>query len=185
MTRRRLILGAALVVSVALLALPAVHWRAWGWLRREPFFNGRPASYWRGQVLECQVYKGSPSGPVIATSCGDGVTLFQKLGPFDRAIMWLGSRLGRHDVGPTLTFGPWAFDKDAVPVFTKMLDDTEAKVRWHACVVLGQIGEDVSSAIPALRGMVGDTAEVADGISVGMAAREAEAAITSMAGKRQ
>jgi hypothetical protein len=185
MTTRRRILVALGVVAVALLALPAVHWRAWGWLRREPFFNGRPASYWRGQVLACQVYKGSPSGPLISTSCGGGVTLFRRLGPLDRAVIWLGSGFGRYDLGPPLTFGPWAFDKGAVPVFTKMLDDTEPKVRWHACVVLGQIGEDASPAIPALRGLAGDNAEVAEGVSVGAAARDAVAAITAAAGKDQ
>jgi hypothetical protein len=38
---------------LGVLALPGVHWRLIGWAKGEPFYQGRPASYW---ASECQHY---------------------------------------------------------------------------------------------------------------------------------
>src|SRR5437868_2579553 len=54
MTKRRkrllLLLTAAAVLVV--LALPAVHWRLIGWVKREPFFEQRPISYYVARVRD-------------------------------------------------------------------------------------------------------------------------------------
>src|SRR5580704_14445099 len=44
--RRRLLAALALLTLISVLALPAVHWRLVGWARGEPFWKGRPASYY-------------------------------------------------------------------------------------------------------------------------------------------
>jgi hypothetical protein len=51
-TRQRYLLigSAALAAFMAAFAVPAVHWRAYGWLRGERFYQGRPESYW-GRLL--------------------------------------------------------------------------------------------------------------------------------------
>src|SRR5436309_11657235 len=59
MTRRRkLLFSATTLVALGVLALPGVHWRLYGWARGEPFYDGRPTSYWRGLVIrgEMMVY---------------------------------------------------------------------------------------------------------------------------------
>ena len=43
--------AASVVAMAAVLAVPAVHWRLVGWARGEPFFGGRPASWWRDLVV--------------------------------------------------------------------------------------------------------------------------------------
>src|SRR5436309_10894633 len=48
--RRRLLLALALLALVGVLALPGVHWRLIGWWRGEPFYQGRPASYWAAEL---------------------------------------------------------------------------------------------------------------------------------------
>ena len=43
--------AAAIAVALCALALPGgVHWRLYGWARGEPFWDGRPASYWGQQI---------------------------------------------------------------------------------------------------------------------------------------
>src|SRR5438105_14118082 len=58
MTRRRkLTLGIALVGAAALVwAIPACRYRIVGTLRREPFYQGMPASYWRETILQFEAY---------------------------------------------------------------------------------------------------------------------------------
>jgi hypothetical protein len=52
MTRRRkLVLSAVAALGVAsVLALPGVHWRLIGWWRSEPFYQGRPASFYAARI---------------------------------------------------------------------------------------------------------------------------------------
>lgn len=45
-----------LVVMITVLAVPAVHWRLWGWIRGEAFFDGRPTSYWEREVARLEPY---------------------------------------------------------------------------------------------------------------------------------
>ena len=67
----------------------------------------------------------------------------------------------------------------AVPVLTRLLNDSEIQVRYFAMVELGQIGEAARSAIPNLRALVGDPSvvfpseETAEEITIGRAAADA------------
>ena len=54
--RWRLVLGLLFLTScVAILAVPAVHWRLLGWVRAEAFYLGQPTSYWRSEILRLEV----------------------------------------------------------------------------------------------------------------------------------
>jgi hypothetical protein len=46
----RLWLGIGLVVVGGSVLSPAVHWRLLGWAKGEAFYQGRPTSYWLGEL---------------------------------------------------------------------------------------------------------------------------------------
>jgi hypothetical protein len=52
MTRRRkhVMVSLVLFTTVGVLALPGVHWRLIGWWRGEPFWRGRPASFYARSI---------------------------------------------------------------------------------------------------------------------------------------
>jgi hypothetical protein len=54
--RKRIIIGLAVVAVVASLAGPAIYWRLTGWAAGEPFWQGRPVSYYRSRILAARVY---------------------------------------------------------------------------------------------------------------------------------
>jgi hypothetical protein len=54
--RKRIIIGLAVVAVVAALAGPAIYWRLTGWAAGEPFWQGRPVSYYRSRILAARVY---------------------------------------------------------------------------------------------------------------------------------
>jgi hypothetical protein len=162
------------VVGLAgVLTVPAVHWHIVGWARREPFYAGRPASYWRAEVAECQVVRGwltsffgTPAGPC-------SVILLRPANPVVKAKRRVEAWLGVGPALPLLIEPLPDFDREAVPVLASLLDDPNAKVRWFAAMRLGDIGPDALAAVPALREAVDDPAEVFEGDTVGKAARKA------------
>lgn len=70
---RLLITLALLLLLVASLLHPGVHWRVIGWWRGEAFYEGRPTSYWREQVRRIpisyaeivELQESSPSWPEL------------------------------------------------------------------------------------------------------------------------
>src|SRR5437763_15710605 len=63
--RRRLLVALSLLALLGVLALPGVHWRLVGWWRGEPFYDGRPASYWSSAIADCQVCEVWPAGDIV------------------------------------------------------------------------------------------------------------------------
>src|SRR4051812_26669562 len=95
--RRRLLLFLAAAAVLLVLALPAVHWRLVGWARGEPFFDGRPASYWRREVARCEPW------PVTGPEPGEWVVGFvyrPREGPLELAKRALAAALGQSRPGP-------------------------------------------------------------------------------------
>jgi hypothetical protein len=53
--RRRLVLSFTLLLAAGMtFSLPPVYWRVVGWAKGEPFYRGRPTSWWRN---ECREYE--------------------------------------------------------------------------------------------------------------------------------
>src|SRR5262245_17487442 len=106
--RRRLVAFLALTALAGVLAVPAVHWRLIGWAKREPFWRGRPASYWRAEVANGTVCFATFSPDFIVRLGGDGrlpsppaMMLRRKPGELAAAQKWLAEKLGLPE--PTLT----------------------------------------------------------------------------------
>jgi hypothetical protein len=168
--RRRRLLGLlALTALVGVLAVPAVHWRLIGWWWGEPFWQGRPASYWRAEVADSELLlawsgrrmatNGFPAAPPL-------ILLARRSGPLDPVLRWLADQLDRPELA-SLYHSPFLNrDASAVPVLTALLRDPEPKVRLYAVHSLAYLGEAARPAWPALRGMAGDRAEVGREITV-------------------
>lgn len=50
MNSRRVVLGGLLIGILALVVCLEPTRVTWGWLRGEAFYEGRPTSYWRGEL---------------------------------------------------------------------------------------------------------------------------------------
>src|SRR5437667_138733 len=91
--RRRLLAALAVLALLGVLALPAVHWRLIGWWRGEPFYQGRPASYWAAELRSS--YRAVPIIPAF------GVVQYRRV---DDPWAWLKAPLGCDSIA---SFAPW------------------------------------------------------------------------------
>src|SRR5947208_1405182 len=66
--RRRRLLALAVLALLGVLAFPGVHWRLVGWARGEPFYQGRPASYYADRVRSWHDMQ--PSGVFVSWGPG-------------------------------------------------------------------------------------------------------------------
>jgi HEAT repeat protein len=133
MRRRRLALGAGLVLVVSLLAVLTVPaWRGalLGLLRGEAFYAGRPASSWREEIY---AYHHLPFRPPLYEQVLD--------------------KLGLHrppTVVPRQTFWDLDGDPDAVPVLRTLLRDSDGEIRLTAVAYLSHLDADAAPALPEL-----------------------------------
>jgi hypothetical protein len=126
--RRLLLISLAVVAVLGTISLPAVHWRLVGWWRREPFYQGRPASYWAAVILSINGGIGIRDGVpcTIIEYCDD---------PF----AWLKWRLGIKPHVTNLARDQLPFvdrDPTAVPVLIALLRYPDEDVRNWAAVML-------------------------------------------------
>lgn len=141
-----------LLVLAALAALFAIAWFeptgiARGFLRREPFFDGRPASAWASRlrdVSEQQIVEsrrklkagGAAAVPVLASIVET------------RSTNW-GTATVRVTAADLLgELGPAA--ADAIPALINALSDTDATVRSRAAEALGAVGPGNPQVVGAL-----------------------------------
>jgi hypothetical protein len=134
-----------LVTTVVLVfAVPATRRTALAWLRREPFYEGRPASYWREQL------RGNDE---------ESVKPFLTFG--ERGVPVLVGAL--HDPDPFMRWraalvlcrlGPQA--ASAVPTLMEHMDDADPQVREATIAALGRVGPAADVAVPALRRLMGE-----------------------------
>jgi hypothetical protein len=164
--RRRLLVALAVLALLGVLALPAVHWRLYGWWRGEPFFQGRPTSYWSAVLREAR-FNGSTDGPFdpthVSFPIGPIPELLDRLGIVGRGLeSWDPDEL------------VWATDNAlAVPFLVQLLDDPSANVRGWSAWALGRAGTSARTAIPALRRLTEDQGFMTIKCSVGMVAAQA------------
>jgi hypothetical protein len=112
--RRRLLLGLAVVALVGFLAVmldPTCV--LWGLLTRESFYQGRPTSYWRGQIIRARTAE-------QACSAAKPSALPDLFGTRDR----------KPPPYPDLD------TPEAIPVLLELLEDGSDYVRWHAAFAL-------------------------------------------------
>src|SRR5690242_879084 len=117
MTRRRKLFAAGLAAFALLgaLSLPAVHWRLAGWWRAEPFYRGRPASWWADELSTLSTHFDATGVGVVIPECHRPDCLLPAL---RRRAGW---------VVPTRQLGPDEVpfadgDPGALPVLRALLD---------------------------------------------------------------
>ncbi len=146
MTRRRLFVVGGVVLLGALAvgwALPDLRWAAWGHLRGEAFYRGRPTSYWRGQLADWLSVNDMTCLPPLPPH-----TLPDLLG-YDRTDQ-LERRLGISPrVGDEANY-LWNGDPAAVPVLIELLQDPAPGMAPQAAHGLERIGPDARAAVPTL-----------------------------------
>ena len=127
MSRRLLLRAVLLLVAVLAGALagallsPDLGWRAWGRLRGEAFYKGRPTSYWRGRVSAWNDLGFYPPANDLVVR---------------RPRWWADCPPWRS--GQLVAPDPWAGesfpddDPAAIPVLVELLRDGDAQVRADA-----------------------------------------------------
>jgi hypothetical protein len=144
MSRRRIVLIAAAFFCAAVLAVPAVHWRLFGWARNEPFYRGRPVTYWAGEVSELQSgYSMFLDAPAIECY------------RIDCLLPGLRRRLG-WDVPtkpvPAADVPLGTGDPAAIPVLLSLLRGEDEQAKIHAAWALAVVGPPAREAAePDLR----------------------------------
>jgi hypothetical protein len=163
------------VIIGAIVLVPGVHWRLYGWLKGEPFWRGRPATYWGQEVGRLSIgvvpwHSFWGDGPLLDVSEPVSHSLM------DQAGRWVQKRTG----WALVRDGAWATemgtDWRALPVLMVLQDDSSPRIRAFAVTRIGRLAfrhEDmVGEVLPAMRRCVEDDAVLddVDGITVGMIA---------------
>jgi hypothetical protein len=175
--RKRTLWALAVVAFLGALALPGVHWRLTGWVKGEPFYQGRPATYWRDAVARCEVYEVCITGDIVFPvdePRGPKMHFGRKPNVMERSAQFLENVRdgwwGWYDFDvPPFPHNPGA---EAIPVLTVLLADPEPKVRYFAADLLWRYKrEELGPAFPALRRLRSDGAPVSATQSVKDAVR--------------
>jgi len=148
--RAVLVLGAVLASALAgALLVPDARWQAWGLLRGEAFYRGKPTSYWRGSVKGFQrLTKSLTDGP-------GGLGFSSKPRP-PSAVEVVRAWVSRFFAGSFVL--PPDHDPAAVPVLVQLLSDDDPEVRDYAALALGDCGPDATAALPRLTEALRDDA---------------------------
>ena len=149
MTKRRklLLAGTAVAVVLVVLALPAVRWPLVGWWRGEPFYDGRPVTYWSAAVGPLSSHY-KLDGPAPGFECYAPDCLFPALRR--RLGLVVPTRLLADEEVP-LGQG----DPAAVPVLRALLRGPEEQAQAYAAWALARVGPAAADAVPELRELAG------------------------------
>lgn len=129
MKRRRFIfLGIGILLLTGISLLPATRWRIKGWMNGEAFYQSRPTSYWRQEILALQ--DGPPPRP---------------------APNWWDRLIGNKPAGIHERFH-WSYlaTPEAIPVLGELLQDADTAVRHYAIGNLGMILSEPDTILPLL-----------------------------------
>jgi hypothetical protein len=141
MTRRRIVLIAAALFCAATLAVPAVHWRLFGWARGEPFYRGRPVTYWAGEVSQLSAgYSMFLDAPTI--ECYRNNCLLPDL---RRRLGWVVPTRPVPASEVPLANG----DPAAIPVLLALLRGQDEQAKLHAAWALAVVGPPAREAAEA------------------------------------
>jgi HEAT repeat len=169
--RRRWLVTVTVTAGLVVLALPPVHWRLYGWARGEPFYQGRPASYWSAEIAACEAGELKiVCGTTVVCEPDRGPTMLLIVRPslLDRTRQRVAIKLdlprlaGNLDNRWQLTDG----DSAALPVLAALLADPAPQVRYYAVQCITNLHEAGRPALPNLQALAGDKGEVFPGMSV-------------------
>lgn len=177
--RKRLLASLAVLALPGTLALPGVLWRLVGWSNGEPFYQGRPASYYSHRLH--QYADRFSNGNLVAMPSGGSLAC-------GAVEAWVRTHLGHQVADVFWDQLDWELrDATAVPVLITLLDDPEPVTRYMAADSLGDIGHDARPAIPKLQTIAHDQTRYSVGghwLLINLAAADALNKICSDAEKR-
>jgi hypothetical protein len=106
-----------LLLVAASFLLPAVHWRVIGWVRGEAFYQGRPTSYWKREILRYdEAIRGLFDGNRFNTP----------------PPLWIDTLKSRLEIDPFKRPEILEGTSDAVPVMVELVKDDEQGLFWAA-----------------------------------------------------
>ena len=127
------------LVAVAILSLPPVHWRLIGWVKGEAYYQGRPTSYWDGEIQKRYVFRQQRCGG-LGGECGTVFEYWQR----DPSAWeeWAEKTLGVAVPGDSsVTFS--IAEEEAVSVLLELfINSANVKVRCFAADKLHFDGSD-------------------------------------------
>jgi hypothetical protein len=166
--RRRLVVSMGGVLALAgVAALPGVRWPVVGWVRGEPFYDGRPASYWAAEVEDSEWLGFAPSKsgryniPVRRARAVKSV-----LEQWYINVRWPGDSV----IGESLM--PHE-DAAELPVLLVLLSHPSPRVRGFAALMAGELGAAGQPTVPRLRALASDQTEAFKDLTVAEAAEVA------------
>jgi hypothetical protein len=172
---RRWLAGALAAAAVSgILIHPAIYWPIYGWVAGEPFWNGRPSTYWRRQIERLNLKAGEKvkEGSKILPPPPGYVPVFLRVGPpkvggpLAPGLEWLDKQTGYRLLDQnTDVFGANSgLDPTAVALLLELLGDPDATVRAFAveglCHIAMRHPETTAEVVPALQKTLGDNAQI-------------------------
>lgn len=150
--KRRTFLGAMLAM---LLILAGIVWldptrSVWGWLRGEPFFEGRPVSFWRQSLQSADPVTQSESFEQLGAGGAAAVPILSALldtkggsPEADAEVRWKAAALMGKIGKPA---------REALPSLVNAVNDSDLHVRTVAAAAVAEIADktDADTIVPAL-----------------------------------
>jgi hypothetical protein len=195
--RRRLLWFLALFAVAGVLALPAVHWRLIGCANGEPFWRGRPASYYSWQIRKSIQPIGDDTvghrphtasedwfRSTVSEDLADGIwggpPVFEdrKVALDASALPVLEALKGDPDERVRLcaAYGLMRLPNEpsAMQTLMRLLEDVHPDVRAVAADAISFVGPPARAALPKLKALVSDTSKTRfHGLTVASYATEA------------
>jgi HEAT repeat protein len=138
---------ATVVVVAAFFAFPTIRYLLFGFIKGEPFANGRPVSYWIDELTEGDPASRQEAAKTLGKMGQDGKcavpALVQVTGDIDPHVR-------RATIVALGNLGPHA--DEAMPTLVRIYEDQseEADIRWAAVKAFGRLGTRAQEAVPVM-----------------------------------
>jgi hypothetical protein len=148
------------VLTAGTLLYWSGYWWIRGWCRGEPFWESRPASYWRAEIQESMIASRKPR---LQPCFSYDNYLFERISPnraaVNRALVWIKRFFGTSFASQKDSLAMES-DPAALPILLRLITDSDPKVRTFAVEAATNIGlrfpEARAEVLVLLRRMLGD-----------------------------